>query len=156
MWFQKFMGGLGHFSSDLRSSLVWSLAFEPLQLGPGLVPKYLVTCGTATKPIVKYVPKCGKAGQRVPRSVLGSWVRAGQRAWLQPGGCALMGCRCPISDGQGWAKAQPGHARTRLKRIKNRAGILDIMGKESYLLQGTIYSNRQTIVSYYNRNKIGQ
>jgi len=28
--------------------------------------------------------------------------------------------------------------------------ILDIMAKESYLLQGSIYSNRQTIVSYYN------
>ena len=34
--------------------------------------------------------------------------------------------------------------------------VLDIMAKESYLLQGTIYSNRQTIVSYYNRNKIRQ
>ena len=39
---------------------------------------------------------------------------------------------------------------TGLKRIKNRAGILDIMARESYLIQGTIYSNRQTIVSYYN------
>jgi len=62
------------------------------------------------------MPKRGKAGQRVPRSVLGSRVCAGQRAWLQPGGCALMGCRCPISDGQGWAKAQLGRARTGTKR----------------------------------------
>ena len=59
---------------------------------------------------VKSVPKyrgngCRSAGKQakvIPRSVLGSWIRAGQRAWLQPGGCALMGCRCPISDGQGW------------------------------------------------------
>ena len=35
-------------------------------------------------------------------------------------------------------------------------GILDIMAKESYLLQGTIYSNRQTIVNYYNGPRIGQ
>jgi len=62
------------------------------------------------------MPKRGKAGQRVPRSVLGSRVCVGQRAWLQPGGCALMGCRCPISDGQGWAKAQPGHMKNRTKR----------------------------------------
>jgi len=34
--------------------------------------------------------------------------------------------------------------------------LLDIMAKESYLLQGSIYSNRQTIVSYYNRTRIGQ
>ena len=106
------------------------------------------------------VPKRGKAGQRVPRSVLGSRVCAGQRAWLQPGGCALMGCRCPISDGQGWAKAQPGRARTGTKRetgyCEGYLRVLDIMAKESYLLQGTIYSNRQTIVNYYNGTGIGQ
>jgi len=34
--------------------------------------------------------------------------------------------------------------------------VLDIMAKESYLLQGTIYSNRQTIVNYYNGTGIGQ
>jgi len=34
--------------------------------------------------------------------------------------------------------------------------LLDIMAKESYLLQEAIYSNRQTIVSYYNRTRIGQ
>ena len=67
----------------------------------------------------------------------------------------------------GWTRLGQGPARTRgneTKRIsRNRedylmvlGGILDIMAKESYLLQGTIYSNRQTIVSYYNRNKIGQ
>jgi len=28
--------------------------------------------------------------------------------------------------------------------------VLDIMAEESYLLQGTIYSNRQTMVNYYN------
>ena len=72
---------------------------------------------------VKSMPKyrgngCWSAGKRgkVPRSVLGSWICVGRRAWLQPGGCALMGCRCPISDGQGWAKAQPGRARTGTKR----------------------------------------
>ena len=106
------------------------------------------------------MPKRGKAGQRVPRSVLGSRVCAGQRAWLQPGGCALMGCRCPISDGQGWAKAQPGRARNRTKREKQEQEeylmVLDIMAEESYLLQGTIYSNRQTIVNYYNGTGIGQ
>jgi len=67
-----------------------------------------------------------------------------------------MGCRCPISDGQGWAKAQPGRTRTGTQENKILRRILDIMAKESCLLQGTIYSNRQTIVSYYNRNKIGQ
>ena len=69
------------------------------------------------------MPKRGKAGQRVPRSVLGSRVCAGQRAWLQPGGCALMGCRCPISDGQGWAKAQPGRARNRTKEKAGQAKV---------------------------------
>jgi len=56
----------------------------------------------------------GKRDKRIPGSR--SWICAGQRAWLQPGGCALMGCRCPISRGQGWAKAQPGHMRTGTKR----------------------------------------
>jgi len=63
----------------------------------------------------------------------------------------------------GWTRLGQGPARTRgneTKRIsRNREDylrVLDIMAKESYLLQGTIYSNRQTIVSYYNRNKIGQ
>jgi len=65
-----------------------------------------------------------------------------------------------ISDGQGWAKAQPGHTRNRTKR-ETRWGqdylrVLDIMAKESYLLQGTIYSNSQTIVNYYNGTRIGQ
>jgi len=78
---------------------------------------------------VKSMPKyrgngCRSAGKRakvIPRSVLGSRVCAGQRAWLQPGGCALMGCQCPISEGQGWAKAQPGRAGTETKRkSKNR------------------------------------
>ena len=65
-----------------------------------------------------------------------------------------MGCRCPISDGQGWAKAQPGRAGNMTKREKQEQEeylmVLDIMARESYLIQGTIYSNRQTIVSYYN------
>jgi len=52
----------------------------------------------------------------IPWSVLGSRVCMGQRAWLQPRGCALMGCQCPILDGQGWAKAQLGHMRNRTKR----------------------------------------
>jgi len=34
--------------------------------------------------------------------------------------------------------------------------LLDIMAKGSYLLQGTIYSNRRTIESYYNGTRIGQ
>jgi len=34
--------------------------------------------------------------------------------------------------------------------------LLDIMAREAYLLQGTIYSNRQTMVSYYNRARRGQ
>jgi len=76
------------------------------------------------QPGVKWVPKyrgngcrsAGKRDKRIPRSILGSQIHAGQRAWLQPGGCTLMGCRCPISDGQGWAKAQPGRARNRTKK----------------------------------------
>jgi len=67
-----------------------------------------------------------------------------------------MGCRCPILEGQGWAKAQLGRAGMRLKGKARTGRILDIMAKESYLLQGTIYSNRQTIVSYYNMTRIGQ
>jgi len=116
----------------------------------------IIYCKECAEVPREWMPKRGKAGQRVPRSVLGSQVRAGQRAWLQPGGCALMGCRCPISDGQGWAKAQPGHVGTRLKGKARTGRILDIMAKESYLLQGTIYSNRQTIVNYYNGTGIGQ
>jgi len=57
---------------------------------------------------VKYVLKyCGngcqsmeKQNKEIPQSVLGSQVCAGQRAWLQPGDCALMGCQCPILEGQ--------------------------------------------------------
>ena len=67
-----------------------------------------------------------------------------------------MGCQCPISDGQGWAKAQLGSAGTRVKRKTGIGDLLDIMAKEFYLLQRTIYSNRQTIVSYYNMTRIGQ
>ena len=98
----------------------------------------------------------GKRDKRIPQSILRSQVCTGRRAWPQPRGCTLMRCRCSISDGQGWAKAQPGRVRTGTKENKILRRILDIMAKESYLLQGTIYSNRQTIVSYYNRNKIGQ
>jgi len=77
-----------------------------------------------------YVPKCRKAGQMDTSECSQDWVRAGQRAWLQPGGCALMGCRCPISRGQGWDVPETG--------LKEKAGtgrILDIMARESYLLQ---------------------
>ena len=53
--------------------------------------------------------------------------------------------------GQGWAKAQPGHTRNRTKEEDKLLGrSLDIKARESYLIQGTIYSNRQTIVSYDN------
>ena len=57
-------------------------------------------------------------------------------------------------------KAGPRPSRdAREQRLKGKEGtgrILDIMAKESYLLQGTIYSNRQTIVNYYNGTGIGQ
>jgi hypothetical protein len=63
----------------------------------------------------------------------------------------------------GWTRLGQGPARTRgneTKRIsRNREDylmVLDIMAQESYLLQGTIYSNRQTIVNYYNGTGIGQ
>ena len=114
---------------------------------------------------VKYVPRdhgngcrsMGKRAEGIPRSILRSWVCVGQRAWLQPGGCTLMGCQCPILGEQGWAKAQPGHMRNKAKRGNEMLGrILDIMAREFYLLQETIYSNRQTMVSYYNRTRIGQ
>jgi len=49
-----------------------------------------------------------------------------------------------------------GCARTGTKENRILGRILDIMAKETYLLQGTIYSNRQTIVSYYNMTRIGQ
>ena len=56
-----------------------------------------------------------------------------------------------------WTRLGQGPARTRgneTKRIsRNREDylmVLDIMARESYRIQGTIYSNRQTIVSYYN------
>jgi len=104
---------------------------------------------------VKYVLKYhGKAGQSDTSEC--SWEPGTRRteglasAWrLRPHGM-------PMPYFRSWAKAQPGRTGTRLKRIKNRTGILDIMAKESYLLQGTIYSNRQTIVSYYNMTRIGQ
>jgi len=40
---------------------------------------------------------------------------------------------CPISGEQGWAKAQPGCAGTRLKRKTRTGDLLDIMAKESYM-----------------------
>jgi len=63
---------------------------------------YVHCCKVRAEVPWEQVLKRRKVGQRVPRSVLRSWVCAGQRAWLQPGGCALIGCRCPISDRQGW------------------------------------------------------
>jgi len=88
-------------------------------------------CKVRAEVLRKRVPKHRKAGQRVPQSILRSQIRTGQRAWLQPGGCVLIGCWCPISDGQGWAKAQPGCARNRTKK-ETRWGqdylrVLDIM-----------------------------
>ena len=56
----------------------------------------------------------------------------------------------PYFGGQGWAKAQLGHTRNRTKEDELLGRSLDIKDRESYLIQGTIYSNRQTIVSYYN------
>jgi len=115
-------------------------------------------CKVRAEVLRERVPKCRKAGQR-PQSVLGNQICAGQRAWLQPGGCALMGCRCPISDGQ---KPSRDVRETGLKERQEQGvylmllGVLDIMAKESYLLQGAIYSNRQTIVNYYNGTGIGQ
>jgi len=45
---------------------------------------------------------------------------------------------------------------TGLKENAGTGRILDIMAKGSYLLQEAIYSNRQTMVSYYNRTRLGQ
>ena len=40
----------------------------------------------------------GKRAKGVPWSILGSHVCVGQRAWLQPVGCVLMECQCPILE----------------------------------------------------------
>ena len=58
----------------------------------------------------------GKQAKCIPRCVFRSQVCMGQRARLQPGGCALMGCQCPILGEQGWVKAQLEHARNKGKR----------------------------------------
>ena len=120
----------------LRGPNSWYASSFPITLlfllYPLSLPIPLCHCFPST-PFVRSVPKyCrervlkrGKAAKVIPRSVLGSWVRAGQRAWLQPGGCTLMGCRCPISDGQGWAKAQLGRARNRTKRETRTGGLLE-------------------------------
>jgi len=103
-----------------------SLSHLPIDMDV-VIGSICMSCGQSLDSVmwfaVKWVPKyrgngCQSAGKRekVPQSVLGSRICTGQRTWLQPGGCALMGCRCPISDGQGWAKAQPGHARNRTKK----------------------------------------
>ena len=72
-----------------------------------------------------------------------------------------MGCRSMPYFGR--TRLGLGPARTRGNETKgisrNREDylrVLDIMAKESYLLQGTIYSNSQTIVNYYNGTRIGQ
>jgi len=118
----------------------------------------------ARRSYVKSMPKyrgngCQSAGKRakvIPRSVLGSWI------------CTGRGLGFSLEAAPSWDadalfrmdKAGPRPSRdareTGLKENKILRRILYIMAKESYLLQGTIYSNRQTIVSYYNRNKIGQ
>ena len=54
----------------------------------------------------------------------------------------------------GWTRLGQECMGTRLKGKARTGRILDIMAKKSYLLQGTIYSNRQTIVSYYNRTRM--
>jgi len=69
----------------------------------------------------------GNEAKEIPQSVLRSQVCVGQGAWLQPGGCTLMGCQCPTSGGQGWAKAQPGHVKNKAKRGNKMLGrILDV------------------------------
>jgi len=99
-----------------------------------------------------YVPRYrGKAGQR------GTSERSRESGTRGTEGLASArrlrphGMPVPYFGGQGWAKAQPGHARNRTKEEGELLGrSLDIKARESYLIQGTIYSNRQTIVSYYN------
>jgi len=52
------------------------------------------------------------------------------------------GMPVPYFGGQGWAKAQLGHARNRTKRENKLLGrSLDIKARESYLIQGTICWN---------------
>jgi len=117
----------------------------------------IIYCKVHAKVLWKWVLKHGKAGQRDTSEY--SWepgmrrtesLASAQR--LRPHGM-LMPYFKRTRLGQGPA----GTHENRTKREQEQTGrILDIMAKESYLLQGTIYSNRQTIVSYYNRTRIGQ
>ena len=81
--------------------------------------------------------KCGKAGKSDTSER--SWEPDMRRteglasAWrLRPHGMLMPYFR--------WTRL--GHAGTRLKGKARTGRILDIMAKESYLLQGTIYSNK--------------
>jgi len=103
------------------------------------------------------VLKHGKAGQRDTSER--SWesgmcgTEGLASAWrLRPHGMPVPYFR-RTRLGQG-----PAGMRENKTKEGNETGtrLLDIMAEESYLLQGTIYSNRQTIVSYYNRMRIGQ
>ena len=58
----------------------------------------------------------------------------------------------PWPSPSAWEQVLKGEQEDR----RNTRCLLDIMAKESYLLQETIYSNRQTMISNYNGTKIGK
>ena len=100
---------------------------------------------------------CRSAGKR-DKGYLGAFSGAG---YARDRGLGFSPEAAPSWDADALFRMDPARTRgNETKRIsRNREDylmVLDIMTKESYLLQGAIYSNRQTIVSYYNRNKIGQ
>jgi len=90
----------------------------------------------------------GKWVKGIPQSILRSWVNAGQRAWLQPSGCTLMECWCPISGRQGWGRARTGTKR----ESKNRKDHLILW------LENPIYYRRLYIVvdKQWQATTIGQ
>ena len=98
-----------------------------------------------------YVPRYrGKVGQRGTSEHSQESGMRGTEGLASARRLRPHGMPVPYFGGQGWAKAQLGHARKRTKEGELLGRSLDIKARESYLIQGTIYSNRQTIVSYYN------
>jgi len=67
-----------------------------------------------------------KQDRGIPQSVLGDWIRAGQRAWLQPRGAPSWDASALFREDKAGPRPSRDTQEQGLTRIKNRTGILDV------------------------------
>jgi len=101
------------------------------------------------------VPKRRKVGQRDTSERSQEPGTCGTEGLVRPHGM-LVPYFGRTRLGQGPAGMRKNKTKKETRWGQDYLMLLDIMAKGSYLLQETIYSNRQTVVSYYNRTRIGQ